>query len=329
MTSPDPFRERQVRHAARTLRMLGADFRFTADDSRLLRIVDAAFAGLPPLRFRRTPAVLDVQLQLQTGGRRRGEPPMARYSSGAGLLCGTVDARNFAIADPAGKRAYVAIDEAMLQSPYHARYELLEFAAMTLAARVLGLVPLHGACISRRGRAVLLLGGSGAGKSTLCLHGLLDGLDLVSEDSVFVEPATLRAVGLANYLHLRPGSTRFLHTRALTQSIRASPTIRRRSGVRKAEIDVRKSPLRAAQRTPRIVATVIVTTRQGRDGAELKRLDAPEFASRLARDQPYAAKQKGWSAFVAAARGGAYELRRGAHPGDSVRLLHALLGKVS
>jgi len=326
MTSPDPFRERKVRQAVRALRLLGADFRFTADDNRLLRIVDAAFAGLPPLRFRRTPAVLDVQLQLQKGGRLRGEPPKARYSSGAGLLCGTVDARNFAIADPAGKRAYVAIGEEMLRSPYHARYELLEFAAMTLAARVLGLVPLHGACLSRRGRAVLLLGGSGAGKSTLCLHGLLDGLELVSEDSVFVEPATLRAVGLANFLHLRAGAARLPDTRALAKAIHSSPTIRRRSGIRKLEIDVRNSPMRAALRSPRIVATVFVTARQGRDGAGLQRLDAAEFVARLARDQPYATQRKGWGAFVAAARANAYELHRGAHPKDSVSLLQGLLG---
>jgi hypothetical protein len=237
-----------------------------------------------------------------------------------------VAARHFAIADPAGKRAYVAVGEAMLQSPYHARYELLEFAAMTLAARVLHLVPLHGACISRRGRAVLLLGGSGAGKSTLCLHGLLDGLDLVSEDSVFVEPATLRAVGLANFLHLRAGAARFTGARAFAKAIHSSPTIRRRSGVRKLEIDVRKSPMRAAPRSPRIVATVFVTARQGRDGAELRRLDASVCAARLARDQPYATQRQGWGAFVASARANAYELRRGAHPKDSVSLLQGLLG---
>jgi len=267
-----------------------------------------------------------VQLRLQPRGVAQGVPPVARYSSGEGLLCGTVDASNFAVVDPPNRRAYVAISEAMLKSVYHARYELLEFAAMTLAARSQALVPLHGACVARRGRAVLLLGASGAGKSTLCLQSLLEGFEFVSEDSVFVEPATLRAVGLANFLHLRPETLRFLRTQALAPSIRASPTIRRRSGVRKLEFDVRESRLRAARRAPRIVATVFVAVRRGWRGAELVRLDGRAFGARLARDQPYAAGREGWHAFVAAARGRAYELRRGEHPRESVRLLQELLG---
>ena len=322
----DPFRESAGTLTTRKLRLLGAEFRFAVDDRRLLRLVDAAFARLPPLRFAAPAVRLDLQLRLQPGGVARGEPPVARYASGAGLLCATVDAGNFAIVDPAGKRAFVAISESMLASVYHARYELLEFAAMTLAARTQGLVPLHGACVAHRGRGVLLLGASGAGKSTLCLHSLLEGFELVSEDSVFVEPGTLRATGLANFLHLRPEALRLLRTRALAMSVRASPTIRRRSGVRKLEFDMRDSRLRAARRAPPIVATVFVTARRGRRGAELLRLDASAFAARMARDQPYAAERTGWSAFIAAARGRAYELRRGTHPDESVRLLERLLG---
>jgi hypothetical protein len=322
----DPFREATGRLFERRLRLLGAEFRFTADNRRLLGLVDAAFARLPPLRFAGPAVRLEVRLRLQSGGVARGEPPVARYSSGSGLLCGTVDADNFAVVDPAGKRAYVAISEAMLTSAYHARYELLEFAAMTLAARAQELVALHGACVARGGRGVLLLGASGAGKSTLCLHSLLEGFELVSEDSVFVEPATLRAVGLANFLHLRPEALRFLHTSAMAASLRASPTIRRRSGVRKFEFDVRESRLHVARRAPRIVAAVFVVARPGRRGAELARLDGPALAARLARDQPYAAERKGWRAFVAALRGGVYELRRGTHPDESVRQLQKLLG---
>jgi hypothetical protein len=321
----DPFRESAARTILRKLRVLGAEFRFEADDRRLLGLVDAAFARLPPLTLARPAGRLDVEVRLQPGGAARREPPMAQYSSGAGLLCATVDAANFAIVDPAGRRAFVAISEAMLGSVYHARYELLEFAAMTLAARTQGLMPLHGACVVRNGRGVLLLGASGVGKSTLCLHSLLEGFELVSEDSVFVEPATLRAVGLANFLHLRPEALRLLRTRALASSMNASPTIRRRSGVRKREFDVRDSPLRAARRAPRIVAAVFVTARRGRRGAEVAQLDARELAARLERDQPYAAQRKGWRSFVAAIRGRAWELRRGAHPRDSVRLLQDLL----
>jgi hypothetical protein len=58
----------------------------------------------------------------------------------------------------------------MLRFPYHARYELIEFAVFTLAARAQGLVPLHAACVGEEGRGLLLMGESGAGKSTASLH---------------------------------------------------------------------------------------------------------------------------------------------------------------
>lgn len=324
----DPFGESAGPRALRTLILLGGEFRFTADDRRLVDLVDAAFAGLPPLRLPGSLMRFDVQLRLQPGAASRGEPPVARYSSGAGLLCGTVDAGNIAVVDPVGRRAFLAISETMLRSVYHARYELLEFATMMLAARAQALVPLHGACVARNGRGLLLLGASGAGKSTLCLHSLLEGFELVSEDSVFVQPATRRAVGLANFVHLRPPALRFLGAPAMASAMRESPVIRRRSGVRKFEFDVRVSPLRAASRAPFIEAVVFVTARRGRKRAELVPLDARAFATRLARDQRYAAGQPGWRVFAAGLRGRGFELRRGAHPGESVQLLRTLLDGV-
>lgn len=86
------------------------------------------------------------------------------------------------------RHAMLVVSEDMLAHAYHLRYELIEFAVFLLAARGIGLVPLHGACVGQRGRSVLLLGASGAGKSTLALHSLLHGLEVLSEDGVFVAP---------------------------------------------------------------------------------------------------------------------------------------------
>ena len=74
----------------------------------------------------------------------------------------------------------------MLRYPYHARYELIELAMVTLASRAQSLVPLHAACVGVRGTGLLLIGASGAGKSTLALHALFSGMQLLSEDSAFV-----------------------------------------------------------------------------------------------------------------------------------------------
>ena len=99
-------------------------------------------------------------------------------SAGAGWLCGVVDAANYALVCPAGRSALVSISTSMLRHAYHARYELLEFAALTLLGRGMPLVPLHAACVGVRGAGVLLIGDSGAGKSTLCAAALASGWDL-------------------------------------------------------------------------------------------------------------------------------------------------------
>lgn len=47
-------------------------------------------------------------------------------------------------------------------------------------------IHLHGTCVARQGRGVLLLGGSGAGKSDLALRLIHDGATLVADDRVIL-----------------------------------------------------------------------------------------------------------------------------------------------
>jgi len=70
--------------------------------------------------------------------------------SGPGFLAGAPHSSNFVVLAPAERSALVAVSPQMLRFPYHTRYELIEFAVFTLAARVQGLVPLH--CCLRRPR---------------------------------------------------------------------------------------------------------------------------------------------------------------------------------
>ena len=329
MSAQDPFGEGVALPHVRSLQLLGARVRFAADDARLLRLVDAAFGRLPRLRLA-TPALrLDVYLRLQPAvSRARGTVPAPpRYSSGAGWLSAIMDASNYVIVEPVARRALVSVSADLLRPAYLVRYELLEFAVLTLAARAQRLVALHGACMARDGQAVLLLGERGAGKSTLCMHGLRHGLALLSEDSVFVAPATREAVGLANFLHLRAPSLARLPA-TLARGVRDSPVIQRRSGVDKFELDVRRARLPLVRRTPRIAAVVFVRERAGQRLPHLARLDARGCALRLRADQPYAAGQPGWRRFVAAVRGRGFELTRGADPQAAALELSRLLAAV-
>jgi hypothetical protein len=214
----------------------------------------------------------------------------------------------------------------MLRFPYHTRYELLEFAVFTLAARTQGLVSLHAACVGRGGHGILLMGSSGAGKSTVALQCLLQGLDFLSEDSVFVAPDTLRATGIANFLHLRADSLRWIERDSDAAPIRNSPVIRRRSGVKKFELDLRRGGYRLAASPLRIGAVVFLSAEKSRDGPLLRPLLKSTLSTRLANTQAYAAGQPGWATFAKHLSDlGGFELRRGRHPLEAVEALRPLL----
>ena len=327
----DPFGERARPAFGRTFDVLGERFEFHADDEGLLAVVDAAYAGLPPQRHSPEPP-FQVRLR-RTGGAGfgdRAEPPEARMRGGAGLFGAMMDADNFAVAMPAQRSGLVAVSPALLQRfPYHARYELLEFAVFMLASRARQLVPLHAGCIAIDGAGVLLVGESGAGKSTLALHALLQGARLVTEDAAFIDADGLVATGVPNFLHLREDALPWIADDAMSARVRESPVIRRRSGVEKFELDLRHAADRVAA-APAPLRAIVYISKQAAGHAHqaLTRIKPDRIAARLADSQPYAANQPGWSTFetrLAALQ--AFELKRGLHPREAAATLRAAIGE--
>jgi hypothetical protein len=290
--------------------------------------VQQAYGGLPPHRFgRRAPRLRIALVRLPAPRPRssRTEPPPLFAAAGAGLLAAATAGGNLMSVDACGHAALVGVSPGQLKFDYHLRYELLEFAVYLLAARSQGLVPLHAACVGRSGSGVLLLGPSGAGKSTFMVESLAQGMEFLAEDSVLVQASSLRATGIANFLHLRADSLRFVANRALARQIRASPVIRRRSGVRKFEFDLRRPGLHLAPAPLRLRALVFLSAARAR-GALLRALPARLARARLIAEQPYAAGQAGWPQFLArAAQLPAFELRRAAHPCAAVEAVARLL----
>jgi hypothetical protein len=333
----DPFGERSATLTREPLQILGGRFRFDSNSPRLLRLVDSAYAGLPPQRL--ASKVVDFRIRLlltrasgplpsveRSAARRRPEPPPIAMLSGAGLLGGAADASNFVILSPGEASALVTVTPRMLRFAYHTRYELIEFAVFTLAARAQGLVPLHGACVGRDGRGILLLGESGSGKSTVALHCLLSGLDFLSEDSVFVAPNSLLATGVPNFLHIRADSLRWLGRTPEAAELRRSPVIQRRSGVRKFEVDLRRHPFQLAKSPLAIAGVVFLSARRAGNRPLLKSLSKPALLRSLTETQAYGANQPQWRPFSRKlARIEAFELRRGNHPLQAVEALLSLL----
>jgi hypothetical protein len=332
----DPFQERQRLLVRKPMSLLGARIRFESNDRRLLQLADDAFAGLPPHRLpehaarsrSRAPRNLRIVLRSMPAprARARSAPPPVTMMSGADLLAGAPEASTFVSLSPETGSALVVVSEPMLRFPYHVRYELIEFAAYTLAARTQRLAALHGACIGEGRRGVLLMGSSGSGKSTVALHCLLRGLDFLSEDAVFVQPSTMLATGAANFLHVRSDSLNGLGRTPAASRIRRSPVIRRRSGVRKFEVDLRRGGFKLARAPLELVSIVFLSSRASRGRPLLTPLGRADLLTRLESAQAYAAGQPEWPSFIrGAAALDAFELRRGRDPDESVDALEHLL----
>ena len=327
----DPFDERTPT-LRENLQLLGARFQFESNSRQLLHLVESAYAGLPRHRLPDAGPRLKVRLQLMSGGpqrlRRRLEPPRVTMISGGGFLGGATQGSNFVVMFPKERSALVGISPEMLRFPYHTRYELIEFAVFTLAQRVQRLASLHGACVGRDGRGVLMMGPSGAGKSTVSLQCLLHGLDFLSEDAVFVQPDSLLATGIANFLHVPADSLRWIE-RHKAAPIRRSPVIRRRSGVKKFELDLRGGRYRLAASPLQICAVVFLSSQSAGTAPLLRPLSKSMLLARLAEEQAYAANQPEWPIFKRSiSRLQAFELRRGAHPSEAAEALRALLDRL-
>jgi len=291
--------------------------------------VHSAYAHLPGHRLSTVAPRLRVGLLLAPADRSRmrsAPPPLAMFS-GAGFLGGATNSSGFVVMSPSERTALVVVSPELLRFRYHVRYELIEFAVFTLAARAQGLVPLHAACVGRGGRGLLLMGPSGSGKSTVALHCLLQGFDFVSEDSAFLAPHTMLATGVANFLHVRSDSLRWLGRTRDAAAIRESPVIRRRSGVRKFEVDLRGGGYQLAATPLKTAAIVFLSAQSAGDRPLLTTLPRSKLLAKLAAAQAYAANQPEWTAFGKSVSGlNAFELRRGRHPLEAVEALRELLG---
>jgi hypothetical protein len=247
--------------------------------------------------------------------------------SGAGFLGAATESSTFVLLSPSLRTGLICVNRQALAFRYHARYELLEFAVFTLASRAQQLVPLHAACVGINGKGVLLIGETGAGKTTAALHCLLNGFDFLAEDSVFVEPETLRATAVANFLHVRSDSLRWLND-AQRKMIRESPVIRRRSGIAKYEVDLRRKEFRLAPAPLKIVAIAYLTSESTGKRALLRPVPHAKAVRRLARLQGYGAHLPQWRKFCANLRkADMVEVHRGKHPSETAEALRTLLGE--
>jgi hypothetical protein len=119
---------------------------------------------------------------------------------------------------------------------------------------------------------------------------------------------------------------RFIGEPLVSAHIKKSPVIRRRSGVEKYEIDLRRNGYRIARTPLNIASVVFLSTESATADRVLKPLNAQKVLSRLAASQPYAAHLPSWRRLAKSlSRVSGFELRRPRHPRDGANVLRSLL----
>ncbi len=327
----DPFLERIVTPFSARYHLLGSQFSLESNDRRLMRLCAHAFSGLPRHRFPGGSDRLQIRLILhdidaKPAGQRKGLAPELRTYGWNNVFGATMGPDTLALLSPPTGFGLIVVSKPMLAFPYQLRYELIEFSAFVLAARRRDLVPLHGACIALNGQGVLLLGDRGAGKSVTSLACLADGLEFVAEDGLVVCPTTLLTSGLSSFLHLRADSLHLFHGLTKAHRMLKSPTIVRRSGVPKVEIDVRKIGVKLARSSVEIRAIVFLSGRKSRSAGLATPLARTVARDWLAQSQPYASSLPQWRTFARRISGvPAYAVARGDQPQDIVAAIREIL----
>lgn len=175
--------------------------------------------------------------------------------------------------DPRRRSAFARITATLLEDRPRFREEVLEALTLGLLTRF-DRQPLHAAALVREGRAVLLAGPSGSGKSTLAFAAARAGMDVLSEDTVFLQGSPhIRVWGTARGFRLLVDDTHGLIPSGL-------PARRRRPGdplklhVPLSDLGTPVGP-RAADRC------VLCVLGQRREAAALRRITAAEAFAAL------------------------------------------------
>ena len=229
-------------------------------------------------------------------------------------------AGSFAISDPTRGEVFAYVTTELVADREHFHDQMLQ--AMTLA--LLSSWDrhfVHAAAIARGGRAIILAAASGTGKTTLSYLAHASGLEVMSEDRVWIQQSpALRVWGWPFQLHLRPEAARHF------PELSAQRTQSHGDGKQRLVVDV--APTAGAARRFHADDAVVCLVERVDGPASLERVEenvivealcghvAPGFDRHAAQHEP---------AVRAIARGGGWRLRLSDNPHDALPHLLRML----
>jgi hypothetical protein len=174
-SGPDPFRREVKLELESVYYPLGFPLQLATNCAEVNNAAREIW-GRYPQAFEQPP--LRVRVVVEQDG---DHPPVPVYRGQEHLMTITADARNFAVCDHTRHFAFCWLNGAAARDRQFTSYYFLE-AIANYTLTQLYLTPVHGACVARIGRGVLLCGPSGAGKTSLAYFCARNGWTYISDN---------------------------------------------------------------------------------------------------------------------------------------------------
>jgi hypothetical protein len=214
------------------LPVLGLLTRFETNSEDVAAMVREDFAAWQPAMSLVAPEEPPLTVRIIVHGTSEsidGSSALETRSTADGRLI-IHSAASVAIADPMRRESLAYVTADLVAQEQLFRERVLNAATFALLA-AFDRHPVHAAGICHEGHALLLAGPGGSGKSTLACLAHLHGLNVMSDDLVWVQSEpTLRVWASTHTAHLRPDS---LHKLAMTDM---HPVVRHRDGKRRISL---------------------------------------------------------------------------------------------
>src|SRR5882724_1904138 len=174
-SGPDPFR-REVKLDIRSVYYpLGFPLQLATNRAEVNTAARELW-GRYPQAFYEQP--LQVRVSVEAG---ETHPPIPAYRGREHLMTITADAQNVAVCDHTRHFAFCQLSDAAVRDNAFVSYYFLE-AIANYSLTQLYVTPVHGACVARNRRGILLCGPSGAGKTSLAYFCARNGWTYISDN---------------------------------------------------------------------------------------------------------------------------------------------------
>ncbi len=204
---------------------LGFPVEILTNDPQVLVAATESF-GHGHLRYDEPVLQVRVGVSPGEGSSIPPEPTRREFNHLYSLLA---DQHNHAVLDLQTCTNFVWLNKAALRNRLYFRYNFLEKVVyLLLGASVV--TDIHAACVSKRGKGILLCGDSGAGKSTLAYACARAGWTYTSDDTSYLINASTapRIIGHSHRMRFRPTAKTLFHELApfeTTPRLEGKPSI--------------------------------------------------------------------------------------------------------